>query len=104
TKNEDALLFQYMARIATQTSELKGNKIYQAFAKENPRHLAQSWRDRAIRCVLPTTNHHYYNYHYFRHHHYFSHYRQYYYYYFRHYYPKHLTPRHTSPDLASRLK
>ena len=49
TEDEDALLFQYVAEIATRTSELKGNKIYQAFAEENPRHPAQSWRDRAIR-------------------------------------------------------
>ncbi|CAG8671100.1 774_t:CDS:1, partial [Paraglomus occultum] len=50
---EDDLLFQYVARVAAQTDQLKGNKIYEAFAVENPRHHAQSWRDRAIRCVLP---------------------------------------------------
>ncbi|CAG8644468.1 2605_t:CDS:2 [Paraglomus occultum] len=53
TQEEDDLLFRYVARVAEKTDQLKGNKMYEAFAVENPRHPAQSWRDRAIRCVLP---------------------------------------------------
>ncbi|CAI2183901.1 18457_t:CDS:1 [Funneliformis geosporum] len=35
--------------LLNQSKYLRGNKIYEQFAKQNPRHTAQSWRDHALK-------------------------------------------------------
>ncbi|KAJ3020130.1 UNVERIFIED_CONTAM: hypothetical protein HDU68_010331 [Siphonaria sp. JEL0065] len=52
TNAEDALLVQLFAKSTAQTS-LKGNLIYQELARENPSHTWHSWRDRALKHILP---------------------------------------------------
>ncbi|KAJ3128023.1 hypothetical protein HK100_009418 [Physocladia obscura] len=50
TKEDDAELIKILVQ---NTVHLSGNKLYQELADKNPRHTAMSWRDRAVKILLP---------------------------------------------------
>ncbi|KAK6434841.1 hypothetical protein LTR95_008970, partial [Oleoguttula sp. CCFEE 5521] len=49
TKEDDRVLKEWVMERAKLGELVKGNKIYRALAEQNPRHTAQSWRDRYVK-------------------------------------------------------
>ncbi|KAK6442473.1 hypothetical protein LTR95_001305 [Oleoguttula sp. CCFEE 5521] len=49
TEEDDRVLKDWVKKRVKLGELVKGNKIYRALAEKNPRHTAQSWRDRYVR-------------------------------------------------------
>ncbi|KAI1503482.1 TRF2-interacting telomeric protein/Rap1 C terminal domain-containing protein [Biscogniauxia marginata] len=53
TEEEDELLWQYVREAAKNKRHLNGNKIYEELAYDFPQHSFHSWRDRALKVIIP---------------------------------------------------
>ncbi|KAF2091555.1 hypothetical protein K490DRAFT_32368 [Saccharata proteae CBS 121410] len=49
---DDVELYQWVKQCESQGLQIKGNKIYEQLAERNPRHPAQSWRDRYLKILV----------------------------------------------------
>ncbi|KAF9102570.1 hypothetical protein BGX27_010955 [Mortierella sp. AM989] len=54
TLEEDRLLRKFVEEKKSKGAKIKGNRIYEEFATENPQHPSQSWRDRAVKILKIT--------------------------------------------------